>query len=443
MRRLLFVVLAILVGASLIGGGAWLWWRSGDPRERLAALLSESLGRQVVIGAVDVNGDGTVVLRDVEVGNPLAWDGAPMFTAASIDIDVALEELLDRELVGQVEATAIDLRVIKQAGSLNLAGLVPRRAAGGDPIDLHLAVVIHAARVTLDDLDRDHHAVLDGVDLRVLLSNRDGSREAQANVEIARIDLHALAIEQVAFVASASNDKVALSELSARLGKSGRLQGAGEVFLRGEQGWSFDLEATDVDLDDEVRPVVAAFYPPIASGADAIGASAQVGARVSLGGTGLHWEQVKPSLAGRGRLALANLQLPATSLLLAIAELAGRPSGPFSLESVAVEFSLANGWIALDRISADEHTVALPVTGRVSLAGELDLKVELMPAVRAFGGGAYAKLAQITTSIPVRVGGTLAAPKLRPPSAGDIGSGLLGGALTRALTAADSPADGG
>jgi hypothetical protein len=56
-----------------------------------------------------------------------------------------------------------------------------------------------------------------------------------------------------------------------------------------------------------------------------------------------------------------------------------------------------------------------------------------MPLVRAFGGGVYAKVASYTSSIPVRVRGTLAHPELAPPRAEDLARGVLGGALRRAL----------
>lgn len=433
MRRPILVVLVILVLAALAGGGAWLWLRSADPRERLAAILGESLGRPVEIGALQVDGDGTVGLRDVVVGNAEGWDGAPLFRAGSIDIDVALEQLLDRELVGQVEAHAIDLHVIKRDGRLNLAGLVPARGGGGAPIDLHLDLAIHAATVTLDDLDRDEHLVLEGVDVRVLLSNRDGARRAEAEVEISRMELHGLALEQLEFTARVDDAEVVLSGLHARLGEHGRIDGAGQLFLHGERGWSFVLDASDVDLDGDVRRIVQALYPPIAAGADAVGASGRVAAHVELGGSGLHWDRIRPSLAGSGRLTLLDLRLPASSLLLEVVALAGRPPGPFSLASLAIEFTIAEGWIGLGQVSATDGALVLPIRGRVSLAGELDLSVDLMPAVRAFGGGAYAGLARVTTSIPVRVEGTLSAPKLAPPSARDVGVGLLGGALRRAL----------
>ena len=57
-----------------------------------------------------------------------------------------------------------------------------------------------------------------------------------------------------------------------------------------------------------------------------------------------------------------------------------------------------------------------------------------MPLVSAFGGGAYASVARVTTSLPVRITGTVQDPELAPPRVRDLAPGLLGGAVVRALS---------
>jgi hypothetical protein len=78
--------------------------------------------------------------------------------------------------------------------------------------------------------------------------------------------------------------------------------------------------------------------------------------------------------------------------------------------------------------------VHAPVAGRVGFDGSLDLAVDLMPLVEAYGGGVYAAAAKVATSIPVRIGGTVRDPTLKAPTTKDVATSLLGGALRRAVT---------
>jgi hypothetical protein len=110
------------------------------------------------------------------------------------------------------------------------------------------------------------------------------------------------------------------------------------------------------------------------------------------------------------------------------------------IERGRAELQIADDWITLAGVEVEGAPFALPVRGRVSLGGELDLVVDLMPAVRAFGGGIYAEVARYTTSLPVRVRGTTAAPELAPPSPADVAKGVVGGLIFRALEPEESSA---
>ncbi|MBL8946072.1 MAG: hypothetical protein JNK45_23100 [Myxococcales bacterium] len=434
MRRLSLWLLAAVLVLAAGGGAAWWWLRGAGGKAELEAILGEALGRDVRIGVLEVDPRGRVTLRDVDVGNPTGFEGAPMLHADAIDLDVAMSRLLDRELDGVVTASAVELRVVKQDGAINLAGLVrPRRADAGEPIDLHLDVAILAARVLLEDHDRQQSLTLEGVDVRALLSNRDGDRRAEAAVRIAEVGLHGLPVREVAMTVRADGTDVAVDGLTARIGERGTFSGSGRLFLAGARDWTVEGVLEDVDLDADVRRVVAVVYPPLSSSVDATAATGRLGATLSLGGAGLHWEEIRPTLAGEGTLRLYDVVLPKGSLLLGLAALVGRPDAPWSLARADVVFSLAEEWVTLDRVTADGASASLPITGRVSLGGALDLTADLMPLLPVFGGGAYREVARYATSLPVRIRGTVEHPEVAPPSAADVGKSLLGGALRRAL----------
>jgi len=411
------------------------WWLTRDDgaRAQLEAILGEALGREVRIGALEVDARGHVTLREVEIANPPGFAGAPLLHAGTLEIDVELARLLDRELAGVVHASALDVRLVRSGGVTNLAGLIRPRRGDGAPVDLHLDVAITSSRVVLEDLDRGLVLPLDGVDLRMLLTNREGSPGATAELGIAEIGLHGLPVREVSAIVRADGDDVSLDDLRGRIGERGTVAGSGRVFLGGARDWRFEGTVADVDLDADVRRVVAAIYPPLAPGVDATAATGRVGATVSLAGAGVHWAQIRPTLVGAGTVELHDVVLPRGSLLLGLAALAGRPDEPWPLEQAAVTFALADGWIVLDRVTTEGTAASLPIGGRVSLDGELDLHADLMPLLPTFGGGVYRGVARWTTALPVRVRGTIEHPEFAPPSAKDVGAGLLGGALRRSL----------
>jgi hypothetical protein len=126
--------------------------------------------------------------------------------------------------------------------------------------------------------------------------------------------------------------------------------------------------------------------------------------------------------------------VPEGSLITLVAALGGRPPGPLRLSHASASFELADEWVQLGTMVSDGAAFDPHVRGRVALDGRLDLTVDLMPVVEAFGGGAYAQASRYTTSLPVRIEGTAQAPELKPPALEDVARGLVGAAIERALT---------
>lgn len=427
-----FLGLLLVVGG--VAGGAWWWWRGRDVRSEIEAALSDALGREVHVVDYEVDPRGHVTLTGVDIGNPTGWDGAALMRAAKIDLDVAMGDLLDREIAGVLSAEGVELRIVREGGVTNLHGLLRPSTGGGgggQKIDLHLDVAITGARVTIEDHDRDNSFVLEDVDVRALVANREDATGASATVRIARIDLRGIPVTDVRMVVQKSGSDVAIDDLKATVGSKGTLTGSAKLLLAEDRDWSVQVELVDVDLDADVRRIVAAVYPPLVSTVEQTAATGSMGATLALTGTGVHWSQVKPTLAGTGTLRVHDVVLPKGSLLLNLAGLIGRdPSEPWALGASTIEFAVGQGWVTLAKVTAEGVATSLPITGRVSLDGELDLKADLMPLVPLFGGGAYASVA---TSLPVGITGTVEAPKLAPPSVSDVGKSLLGGVIRRSL----------
>ncbi|MBK6920020.1 MAG: hypothetical protein IPH07_21660 [Deltaproteobacteria bacterium] len=432
LRRTLLLLAGLVLVASL--GLGWWWWSHRDFTAEVASRLSEALGRPVTIGRMAIDPRGMIDLYEVTIADVAPFEGTQLLHAEHIDLEVSLSALLDREIVGVVSVQAVELHVTKRDGATNLAGLLPRRGAStGGVAQVHLDVALHDAKLRIEDADRGESLELEGVDVRALLDNRDDAPQAEVALEIDRVSLHGVTLDHVVATARASRDAVALQDLHASLGEHGTLEGHGELFLRGDRSWRFAISLADVDLAGDVRPLVSSLYPPLSASVDATAASGSLGAELTVSATGLHWPRVRESLIGSGVVRLHDVALPAQSLLVDLAALAGRSSDAVHLRRVAIEFTAAQGWITLARVTTDGEQVDVPLTGRVGFDGTLDLRADLMPLVAVFGGGAYRAVARHATSLPVRIEGTLDAPRLAPPRASEIGASLLGGAIRRAL----------
>lgn len=424
----LAIAVAVLLAVRWFGDGA---------RERLEAILSDALDREVTIGVLDVDAAASAVeLRDVVVANPEGVGGAPLLQVEQIRLEVSLQELLGRRIVGQVHARGLDLRIVRYADGTNLGGLLPtpaQRDPDRPPPEVHLGFDVQDSRVVLEDLERAQRLPFERVTLTGVVSNRDRMPRAEVRLGVEEIDLRDVRLRDLEVVSHASRDGARIPSLRASLGQQGRVTGSGHLDMRADSAWSFELRAEQVALDEDITPIVQRLFPLLVTATTTPEDSIRgfVDADVRLEGQGLAWEMIRPSLAGTGTLTVRQLVVPDDALLVSLAVLAGRARQPWSVEEASATFTLAEGWIELSHIEAGDEALRVPVSGRVSFDGELDVVADLMPLVEAFGGGMYEEVARYASSIPVRIGGTVDAPALRPPTTSDIAKSVGGGLLRR------------
>ena len=380
------------------------------------------------------------MLTGVEVGESEAFaDQGPMLEAEALTFDLSMADVKERRIVGSVAAYGVDLHVVRRDGALNLAGLGRKReGASESPLDLRLDVALEGARVRIDDIDRDESLTLEEVGLQALLTNRDDEKEARLQLTVAAVDVREIPLRNVMLHGRVSEEAWVVHRVRAEVGDTGVVEGSGLVELKsgdGGQPWRVDVEARDVNLEGPVSHAVARAYPLVALGGDGhAGLTGAVGASLKLQGRGMTWTSVAPTLAGAVGVTLRDVTIPEGALVLQLATLAGRESGPLTIESGEAELAIADGWVTLDHARTGSSELDPHLSGRVSLEGELDLKADLMPLVKAFGGGVYAGVTNYTTSLPVRIGGTVDDPDLQAPAASDVAKGLAGGLLKRALS---------
>ena len=410
-------------------------------REEIERRLSIAIGRPVTIGSIEVTDAAThAELRDVTIAAPptLAEHG-DFVRIGSLQFDVGTDALRRGEVTGAVVGRDVEVNVVRADGVTSLDGLGPRDDRASTQVQLDLAFELQDARVTVRDADRGETITLDGVGLRGVSSTRGDRRDAGLQVTIAEVDVAGVTVHDVLLSGSAHDGVFAIHRLRARIGE-GTVEGSGRFDpTTADTGpsWRLDAVAESVALDGPVAELVARLYPAI--GGEAASARGTVGAVLSLSGQGLTRARALQTLGGEGKVTLRDLAFGEGSVAAALFRLAGAGDERVQLAEATAAFRIVEGWVHLDEVTSSEPSLDLRLRGRVSLAGELDVSVDLMPLVRRFGGGIDEQAARYTTRLPVGIGGTLRAPELAAPPAGEVAKGVLGGLLRRALTEPPSP----
>lgn len=389
-------------------------------RDEVARILSRALNRDVTIGELDVGlFYASVDVGTLAIANPDGYPEGDLLSAGRLDLDTSFGELLDGRVVGAVTGSGLEVHIMRKGGGTNLDGLAGDggdEEGGGETPDLDLELELTDSRLIVEDLDKGERLELEGVSLFMRLTNHAGEAQSGLKIRVASIDQGALNLRDLEIDAALNGGWLDLERLTANLPGKGALSGTGRMRVQGGDEWNVKLDAKEVGLEEDLVPIVAGLYPFASAAGGQI--DGQLNARFAVSGRGLTWELMKPTLAGTGSVSLNGLSLPTDSLLGMLAGDAGRAGGTMALNNAGAEFQLAQGWVKFNRLSASGKELRYDLAGRVSLDGELDLAMDLMPLVKAFGGGkTYGKIKQYTDELPIKIRGTTVAPAYELPVA--------------------------
>jgi uncharacterized protein involved in outer membrane biogenesis len=441
----LFVLVVVFFLAIVFGGPFIL---SSEPgRKEIESALTKALHRDVAIGKLDVGFlYSSIELKDLAIRNPDGYPPASLFEADGIKLDVPLADAIKGTFKGSLKGDGLEVLFQRKGGGTNLDGIGGAKGGGaGEPEpggkpeepgpekpqepaekgpDLDLALELTNSRVTIEDLDKGEKLVLEGVGVWMQLTNRADQRDTGIKIRVDSIDRGGIHVRDLQLDAKESGGWLDLEKIEAHLAGQGQIKGDGRMQLKGGDAWQVKLNAEGVKLDDDLMPIVGSLYPFAAKAEGQ--ADGQLDASFDVRGNGLTWQAVKPSLVGKGQVLMTGLQLPAGSVVAKLGELAGRSPGGIQVKDAGAEFGLAQGWIAFNRLSAETHEARYDLAGRVSLDGQLDLTMDLMPLVKQFGGGkAYKDAQKYVDKIPVEIKGTSASPKLGAPKLEELAKGML------------------
>jgi hypothetical protein len=443
----LFILVLVLVLAVVFGGPYLL---SSEPgRKQIESILTEALHRPVAIGKLDVGMFyASMELKELAIANPEGYPKASFFKAGGLKLDASLAKVLEGEVQGSLKGQGLEVLIQRKGGGSNLDGLGGAKGGGeGEPGEapkpsepkapepgktpeakkgpnLDLALELTDSRVTIEDLDKGEKLVLEGVGLWMQLTNRADQRSTGIKIRVNSIDRGGIHVRDLLLDAKEADGWLDLEKIEAQLAGQGQIKGTGRLQVKGGDAWQAKLDAKGVKLTDDLMPIVGALYP-LAAKAEGQ-ADGQLDATFDVRGNGLTWEAMKPSLLGKGQVLLTGLNLPSGSVVAKLAEFAGRSPGAVQIKDAGADFGLSQGWIAFNRLSAQTHEARYDLAGRVSLDGQLDLTMDLMPLVKTFGGGdTYKDVAKRVDKIPVGIKGTSASPKFALPKAEELLKGLV------------------
>ena len=404
-------------------------------RNQLAKILSRALDREVTIGGLEVGFLYTSVdIEDLRIANPEGFPEGAFLHAKSLELDSDLRELLKGTLHGRTKGDGFVVHILRKGGRTNLEGLAPKGGSNTegpkveDVPDLDLAMEIQDSRLIIEDLDKNEKLVLDGCSISTRLTNREGDADAGLEIRVRSIERGGLEVRELEMDSKFANDSLEMEKLHALLPGRGTLCGTARLRVKGGDDWSATLLAKDVGLDDDIMEIVGALYPLAAAAKGQT--KGTLDSEFEVKGNGLTWDAMKPTLAGTGRVTFTDLALPADSVIGLVAALAGREGGDISINDAGAQFRIADGWLDFQRLSASTKEARYDLAGRVSLDGELDLNMDLMPLVKTFGGGKnYKKVSKYVKRLPVRIVGTSETPRLKAPRVEDIATDAAQSAL--------------
>ncbi len=441
----LFVLVVVLFLLAFLGGPFLL---SSEPgRKEIEASLTRALARPVSIGKLDVGMFyASIELEQLAIKNPEGYPAADFFKAGGLKLDVPLWEAMKGHFQGTLKGEGLEVLIQRRGGGSNLDGIggaksggaggpkespkpsepkSPEQKPGGteEGPDLDLALELTNSKITVEDLDKGEKLVLDGVGFWMQLTNRADQRNTGIKIRVNSIDRGGLHVRDLLLDAKESGGWLDLEKIEAHLAGGGQLKGNGRLQLRDGDAWQVKLDAVGVKLTDDLMPIVGSLYP-LAAKAEGQ-ADGQLDAAFDVRGNGLTWEAVKPTLLGKGQVTLTGLNLPSGSVVAKLAEFAGRSPGGVQINDAGAEFGVSQGWLQFNRLSAKTHEARYDLAGRVSLEGQLDLTMDLMPLVKTFGGGnTYREVSRRVDKIPVGIKGTSASPKFALPKAEELLKGV-------------------
>ena len=424
LKRLL-IALVVLVVVALFGVPALL--SSDWGRGRLEEGLSKALQRDITIESISIGFlFQSVEAEGVRMAHPDDFPEGDTFAAGFVAFETSWSDLMEGRLRGSLRGKQVELNVLQRGDRTTLDGLGGDRdgePSEGETPPLDISVLLTDCSVTYHDLVSDQKTQIVGLDVDVRLQSEKNSNRGKLHIRAPELRHDPLVVKNIEILARIDPAALTLHNVRGTIGGAGELSASAKLDLGATKNWSAKVSANSVAIDAALMPLVATLYP-FASAAEGQ-LEGNLAASFDVTGSGMTWAAARPTIAGKGEIKLANLRLPQQSVAGQLASLAGGGADALSLNDTGAQFSIANEWLNFQRLSASGKEARYDMSGRVSMDGELDLTMDLLPLVKLFGGGAYKDAKKYVDKLPVKIQGTTARPRLRAPDAASLAGNAL------------------
>jgi len=419
----LVILIVVLVVVALFGVPALL--SSDWGRGRLEEGLSRALRRDVTIESISIGFlFQSVEAEGVRMAHPDDFPEGDTFAAGFVAFETSWSDLMEGRLRGYLRGKQVELNVLQRGDRTTLDGL----GGDGEPSEgetppLDISVLLTDCSVTYHDLVSDQKTQIVGLDVDVRLQSEKNSNRGKLHIRAPELRHGPLVVKNIEILARVDPEALTLHDLRGTIGGAGELSASAKFDLGATKNWSAKVSANSVAIDEALMPLVATLYP-FASAAEGQ-FEGNLMASFDVTGSGMTWAAARPTIAGKGEIKLADLRLPEQSVAGQLASLAGGGADALSLNDTGAQFSIANEWLNFQRLSASGKEARYDMSGRVSMDGELDLTMDLLPLVKLFGGGAYEDARKYVDKLPVKIQGTTTKPRLRAPDAASLAGNAL------------------
>jgi hypothetical protein len=252
------------------------------------------------------------------------------------------------------------------------------------------------------------------------LRNQVADVEADGTIKVDRLVNGRLEVRGLQAHAVLRNGQLELETARARLWQ-GTVDASGTRLNLNAARPEWNLRATLQGIDmGKAMAEISDEAPPL---------QGQVDSNLTVVGRGSSWEEVAPTVSGRGTVTLKGGVLTSVDLggrvasglaqglhmvgMFGEAKEDGSAKGRTPLGNVTTSFTVRNGWLDLENpLSINSPFGAVNLKGRIGLSQQLDLhgRVSLSPPFLSKTLGAFRLHPRVAVGVPVAVGGTLDQP---------------------------------
>lgn len=324
-------------------------------------------------------------------------------------------------------------RIVVNGAGINARGRADWNPTGNTVLDLNGELALdELARTLLPLMFPDMRASGRGrfvVKASIPMNHANPGKFATGNWEmnLAHVETPSVAVQNLVTRGRIANGYAVIDQGTANV-NDGTAAVTGRVDFHGPRPrWQGSLVAQNVRIREEWQPAIARVIP-LFSGLG-VKLNGRINTNLNVSGVGSDFDESRPTITGMGDLGINQGSLAGGPILSGLTQLVGL-NGHLNFNPIATRFRMQNGSVIQDALVLSAQQVDFKMGGRTGLDGALDYTLGVKVKSGQLGKfQQYARVLSPDGFLPVRLGGNISSPSLKPP---DIGA-AVGNALENTL----------